>query len=508
MGDDYQPITNHQSSRTHHSNDLQFNRPSLITHHGFSTRLLRWLRTGWGLPVLFVAVYAAAFLIPFPLLAWYDIPKTSFASIAQRSGLAAVGLALAGLVLILLYRQIWIVARGKSDRFTAGLVLAGWLGASAVLLMTFPGQSSDLGDYTFHGHMLVHLNANPLTTPPSAIVAREDYSYIGWYKDVDPYGPLWQWLGAGVHSLAGESYLGNLLAFKVLAILAIGITGGLVYAIVWRITPQHALSAAALWLWNPLVLNEGALHGHNDLVVMTVILAGLWLALRGAGALGLVAIIAAGMFKINAWILLPVVGLWLIRQNGWRSALISIGVAAITGAVLVWLVYLPFGGWALLPDMVQDRSWWPTGTWTASVFFMLRDTFHWPHKWVVRWVAGGGSLLFMEVAAILMLRIHNLRLGAWAVVLAYLLIGAPWFQPWYATWLVALAAIVFREKVVSYTRIFSFFMLLHPIVAQFIAAPLRLPPGGYDAVMAAAVLLVPQAMALRLMLRSMRFRKA
>lgn len=499
MGDDYQPITSHQSLKTHHS--------LLITHHCLSARLLPWFRTGWGLPILFVTIYAVAFVIPFPLLTWYDIPKTSFASVAQHNILAAAGLAIAGLVLILLYRQMWIVARGKSDRFTAALILAGWLGASAVLLMTYPGQSSDLGDYTFHAHMLVHLNENPLTTPPSAIVEREDYPYIGWYKDVDPYGPLWQWLGAGVHIVAGESYLSNLLAFKALIILAIGVTGGLIYAIVQRIAPRHALAATALWLWNPLVLNEGALHGHNDLVVIAVIMTGLWLVMRGAGSLGLVAIIAAGLFKINVWILLPVVGLWLIRQHGWRNALTSAAVAGAAGAVLVWLVYLPFGGWALLPEMVQDRSWWPTGTWTASIFFMLRDTFHWPHKWVVRWVVSGGSLLFMEVAAILVLRIRDLRLGAWAVVLAYLLIGAPWFQPWYATWLIALAAILFREKIVSYTRVFTYFMLLHPIVAQFIAVPLRLPPGGYDAVMAATVLLAPQAMALRLMLRSMRFRR-
>ena len=44
-------------------------------------------------------------------------------------------------------------------------------------------------------------------------------------------------------------------------------------------------------------------------------------------------------------------------------------------------------------------------------------------------------------------------------------------------------------------------MLLHPIILQFAAARLKLPPGGFHALMAAATLLVPQILAMRLVFR-------
>jgi hypothetical protein len=107
--------------------------------------------------------------------------------------------------------------------------------------------------------------------------------------------------------------------------------------------------------------------------------------------------------------------------------------------------------------MARRRSWWPTGTWTAAIFFALRDGVHVPHAVVVRWITGGASTLCFAAIGVLMLRLRELRLLAWAVVLAYLLIGCHWFQPWYAAWLIALAALVPDRRVASYTLIFCFF---------------------------------------------------
>jgi hypothetical protein len=154
--------------------------------------------------------------------------------------------------------------------------------------------------------------------------------------------------------------------------------------------------------------------------------------------------------------------------------------------------------------MVQRRGWWPANGWTAALFFALRDGAGWPHEIVVRWIIGGASALCALVAGVAMLRLRELRLAAWAVALAYLLIGSHWFQPWYATWVIALAAVVPSRRVAGYTLVLSFFMLLHPIVLQYIASPLALPPGGFHAVMAVAVLLVPQVLAVGLILNRRR----
>ncbi len=122
--------------------------------------------SGPGLAALFVAAYALAYPVQFPLLRWQTIPNISWASITDYRPLAALGLALAGLSLVALCWRMWQLAQTLPRRAVLLLIVAGWVGASACAILTFAGQSTDMGDYIFRAHMYVHLGKNPLTTPP------------------------------------------------------------------------------------------------------------------------------------------------------------------------------------------------------------------------------------------------------------------------------------------------------------------------------------------------------
>ncbi len=448
--------------------------------------------TGPGLLFLFAGIYLSAFLIPFPLVQWYSIAHISFASLTHYAPLAAVGLAAAGLTLVALNARMWQVARTQPGRKTRLLILGGWLAAALCALFTFPGQSTDMGDYIFRAHMLVHLHLNPLTIPPKAVIPYDAFPYLSWYSNVDTYGPLWHLIAGAVHALAGENLLFNFLAFKLVGLISIGASAWLIYSILRTVAPHYADAGLALWLWNPLVLNEGVIHGHDDFVMWAIILAGVWLLLRQRLSLGLIVLVLAGLIKASAWIVLPVAAVWLIRQRGWINALRAGIPAALIGAGVVWLAYWPLGGWVRLVEMARERSWWPTGTWTAAIFFALRDGRHVPHETVVQVVVGAATLLFLLTATLVIWKVRGLRAGLWSVMLAYLLIGAHWFQPWYVTGLVALAALIPDETIAAYMFFFTFFMLLHPLAARYYASQLTLPPGGYDARMAATTLLLPQ----------------
>ncbi len=485
-----------------------------------------WARRLWsgaGLPALLVAVYAAAYLAPFPLRTWYNVPHTTIASITGYCPAAALGLALAGLLSVLLCWRMWRLALVLPRRTALLLIVAGWLGACACAIFTFPGFSTDLGDYIFRAHMFVHLGHNPFTTAPSQIIAWREFPYLSWYWEPDSYGPVWQWLSGGVHALAGEDLLTNYLAYKLLGAGAIAISGALIYTILTHQAPRYAAAGLAAWLWNPVVINEGIIHGHNDLVMMPLVVGGIALLLhgeaegtaglrprllRGVGAdvAGLLCLIAAGLIKANIWILLPVAAVWLVRKRGFLEGVGRGALGALAGAALIWLVYRPFGGWQSLPLMAQHRAWWPANSWTAALFFALRDGAQWPHAVAVRWIIGGASALFMAVAGILLLRLRELRWMAWAVIVAYLLIGSHWFQPWYVTWAIALAAMLTSRRVANYTLLLSGFMLLHPIILSYFASRLKLPPGGLHAIMATTILLVPQACAVFLTVQHWRSR--
>jgi hypothetical protein len=477
--------------------------------------------SGPGLVVLFVAIYALAYLARFPLPKWYGVPQVTFYSIQPHRFLVALSLAVAALALVALCWRMWSLAQTLPRRAALLLILAGWLGASACAIFTYPGQSTDVGDYIFRAHMLVHLGRNPLITPPSALIAWKQFSYLSWYWEPDFYGPLWQWLSAAMHMVAGENLLTNFLAYKLLATATIGLSGWLIYATLARLAPGYAASGLALWLWNPVVLNEGSLDGHNDFALIALVLGGMALLLRNrwdaqpgsrsarlaAAAIdiaGIILLVAAGLVKATGWVMLPVAALWLLRSRGLRRATPVLVLGFLAGAALVWLTYRPFGGWHLVVTMAQRRSWWPANTWTAALFFALRDGRGIPHAVVVRWVIGGASATCAILAGIVLLRVRELRLSALGVSLAYLLIGSHWFQPWYAALSIALAALLPDRRVARYTFILSFFMLLYPIAAPLVAAWKALPPGAYHAIMAFLILLVPQVLAVSLIAQRLR----
>ncbi len=391
------------------------------------------------------------------------------------------------------------------------MIVAGWLGASTCAILTYPGLSTDLGDYIFRAHMLVHLGHNPMTTAPSALITFKEFPYLAWYKEPDFYGPLWQWISGGLHTLAGENLLSNFLGYKLLGATAVAASGWLIYAILMQTAPQFALAGLAFWLWNPVVLNEGVMQGHNDLALIPIVLGGIALLLHGeeggaaksssallrgasADVAGILLLAAAGLVKATIWVLLPVAVVWLVRQRGLRRGLTEVALGLLASAALVWLVYRPFGGWDLVVTMARHRGWWPANSWTSALFFALRDGAGWKHAAAVRWIIGGTTALFVAVATVAILRLRELRLMAWAVAVAYLLIGSVWFQPWYATWVIALAALLPIRRIVGFTLALSFFLLLHYIVLQYGVPWLPRLPGLRDVVMAATTLLVPQVL--------------
>ena len=448
------------------------------------------------LAIVFAGLYLSAFLIPFPLAQWYNIPHISFAQITNFAPWAAAGLILAGVALVSVNAQLWRIARRQPGKPLRRWIWIGWLAAAVCALFTVPGQSTDIGDYIFRAHMLAHLQANPLTTPPSAVIQWSSFPYLGWYTDVDTYGPLWHGLAAIAHLLSGENVLVNFLAFKLIGVISIGVSAWFIQAILRQVAPQYIEAGLALWLWNPLVLNEGVINAHNDLMMWAVVLAGIWLLLRQRAVPGLMVLVAAGLIKITAWVTLPVAAVWLIRQRGWIKAL-RVGVPAmLLGTVMVWLAYLPLGGLARLVEVARARSWWPTQTWTAAIFFTLRDVQHIPHEVVVQDVIGAATLVFLIAVGVILWRVRDLRASLWGVVLAYLLIGTHWFQAWYAVGLIALTALIPDGALAGYTFVFTFFMLLQPIAAQYYVSHLTLLPGGRDALLAAVTLLVPQIAAL------------
>ncbi len=382
---------------------------------------------------------------PYALSQTLNTPRSSYPSLAKHNPTAAWQ-ALAGWLLLWVGygAGIWLVKRqlSASQRPLLLLIVAGWLAMALPWMNSYPGSSLDIFDYNFRGHMVAHLGVSPLARPPIDVIEDSVYPYLAWRKVVDSYGPVWEYISGATHSIAGDqpslraTLAVALSAYRGLALLAsLGIGLGL-----WALLRRHGQASLGilLWLWNPLVLYETANGGHNDVLMLGVLLLAFWLLQRGHGVGAVLTLVLAAHIKIIALLLLPPFALWYWRQHGF-AAMLKAGLIAAPLAVLgSGLLFAPLGGWATLPRWWQDRdglvtgslaTWWamsqsPSPTIDRETFAMAGKLF--------------GLLFGAVVLPVLWVGWRQrspLALACWAVLITYLLIGSFWFQQWYVLWL-------------------------------------------------------------------------
>ena len=210
------------------------------------------------------------------------------------------------------------------------LILIAWLACSIVLMFMAPaGESHDIFDYLFRGRLITEYQANPLVDVPDDFDLSTPYSrYLAWRKYVDTYGPVWEassaavswsvhhvaeWLGWWDDEASGCSkslescrlLIVYITGYRLLAIILTGISGWLIYNMVRHRQAALAPLALVAWLLNPLTLLVTAVGGHNDAVMLMLVLLCWWLLQRGHPFLAVLALILAAHVKLTALIWLP-----------------------------------------------------------------------------------------------------------------------------------------------------------------------------------------------------------
>lgn len=425
-----------------------------------------------------VLPYPLAFGLANPRATWVMTGEGSLPTLARQIGvyLLLTLLYVAGLHLIHGLRT----ERGR--RKQVAVIGLSWALCSGLLLFASPnGESHDIYDYVFRGRMLDRLAASPLLTTPNAYPQAPFYRYVAWKKHVDTYGPLWEyasaatagsvrtvltWTGTFHEQLPScpqtaascRTLAAYVTGYRLLAILLTGGSAFLLYRMVRAIQPASAPLALALWLWNPLLLIATALGAHNDALMIFCLMLVFWGWQRGRWLAGWLAFGLATQVKLTALLLVPVLGLWLVRQVGWWRAL---RISLLAGGIILgisWALYAPLGGWVTLPRMLYERQLFVAHSLAQILYFLLYKWSGWPYSLVWPMMVSWSTLLFLPAAALLLLRaflrptdpatarlpttrLPDLARTCTLLTLLYLLVGSFWFQPWYFVWVLAPAVL-------------------------------------------------------------------
>jgi hypothetical protein len=325
--------------------------------------------------------------------------------------------------------------------------LTGLLRASLILqLCALPALALTSGDLfsNLAYAALSALGKNPCLLGPSALGHGPVLSLVSprWADTPSAYGPILNllgWLTGHIGRLLDSPTWGAGAAYKLLMAAAtagaIGFATKTARALGTRVAAQ-GLAVVAL---SPLLAWELTAQGHNDAVMVCALCAFAWAAARGKDGLGALALGIGVLAKAG---IAPLLVLWLIvmwrrsprRALGWAAAL-------AVAAVLLWAPF--WAGWKTLRGIgATAGANLERHTNSLQDLLNLILTPVWPavkaplfHSFQIASFAilGAGTLW----AAVKVRDSAELARAGIVILLGYFL-TTPWFEPWYATWLLPL----------------------------------------------------------------------
>ena len=332
----------------------------------------------------------------------------------------------------------YAVAASRANRLSPRVVVAAILVLHAMVLFGPPLFSSDVFSYAAYARIGTVYGANPYLHGPGAFPLEALHPLIGvqWIDTPTVYGPLFTALS---YLLVPFSIAANVLAYKAVAAAS---SLALTY-LIWKAARLRGLDpvkAAALVGLNPVIVLFGVGGGHNDLLMLAILAAGLYVMLREREVSSGVLMVTATAVKLTAGLLLPFALAARGSQAGQSERRRLLIGAAAAGVAIVGLAYAFFGAGPLqmvgtlqgiqgeggqqsilgfpaealgVPGLIGPADTLLTVAFLLTVAWLVRRVW----RGELDWIAGAG----------------------WATVVLLLTTG--FLVPWYVAWLIPLAAL-------------------------------------------------------------------
>lgn len=208
-----------------------------------------------------------------------------------------------------------------------------------------PLVSKDLYSNIFYAKIAACYHDNPYITTPQRFAGDQLMAYVSlnWKNTAIVYGPLHTYFSMLLNLVAGHGIVANIMVFKgAMAVFHLA-NVIIIWSMLGRLAPRRQRFGAMLYAWNPIALTIGVGGGHNDVMMMTLVLLSLFFLVRGRKWPGFVLLCLSVMVKYITVILVVAFIIYLVsRERSRRKQLRVIALHATVFLIICMALFLPF----------------------------------------------------------------------------------------------------------------------------------------------------------------------
>ena len=377
-----------------------------------------------------------------------SVPSTRFAFPAEV--MVIVGLGLGAVV--------WLDLIRKVRKHPNVPLRAFWyMGAAWVVPLALAGPifSKDIYSYAALGEMVSH-HISPYKYGPNVLGGTSYLTPVDpiWGNTRSPYGPLFVGLAALITTVTFHHAFATMVGLRILGLVSV--IGIAIY--VPRLAQSFGFDkgiAFTLAILNPLTIYHLIASGHNDSLMLVLLLAGLYYARISRPVLGVILVTLAAMVKVPAEIGVLYIGWgWLGDGRPFKERVRPVITAFMISAIVMELVAKLTGlgwGWILglsTPGVVRSPAVPATAlaSWMYGLSHLVGlqirlGSFLTLTRGMGFAVSGLGALYFLYRSR------HYGALKSIAYTFLVVTLCAPVIYPWYITWGLIMLAVAPSNKI-------------------------------------------------------------
>ena len=360
----------------------------------------------------------------------------------------------------------------------------------AILIATNPISSQDVFWNLFHGEIFTFYNQNPyLSTPENFSGDALLNNFPNWQNFTMTHGPLWTLLVSLItaifpHNIVFQILLLRIILFSVLAALIYFIIN-----LIKKTNPRWAFPAFIALSWQPLLLINTVNDCHNDILVGTGIVIGLFLIAQSKYIKGFTMLWLAVLVKYIALLLFPLGFMLIWKKYGLRGSIkLSLKIILIC-AVLSVIFYYPFGYGAHVFNGLSQHSEFFSNytTFPPAPFWLFTFNLSILENQISAFSNSEDTLksaaLIMQIICIALFILtyfyiiskkfyrENLFKKGFLILSAFLILMPIWFMPWYLIWLIPLA-IILGPLATAFVLVWGVISFPHPFPLLYLFFPI------------------------------------